>query len=479
MPRRNPRRNPTDDDPGDDDPTSREDDGNAPGGAAPDNPPAIGAVLRAVLDPLVSLEERLDGPRREIVDQEDADVEDGEGDENVTVEAMPTPSISGYKRDRSLNKHEWEFYQQMKTLGITDATVHELFRQGYTSNASFADFTDENVKTMVLAIGKNKSPACPDPTQVFLSSTFTTKLCVLVSWIAFQKQIGGDPSPQAWLNDANSNNPSFYKDTKARILFYKKAKLSREAINDTKLPPGLKNMKKFREFDEHLQDYLRSKFGDAGVPLSYVIRQNAEVTQEARDKRVGPDYEDWNHYCITCTLLEGPHWGSDNNSRWQIISNLVRDGPGWDFVWKFERRGGGDGCSAYAALYTQAYQHTEMRTLWMEAEEGLQNLRYSGPRKNFTWDQYVGKWSRYMNDLNRLGKGHPESSYIFHFLNSITDPRLTHAIGFVDHPNNKFIKNFHEVQQYLTNHLQVTSNQSGKRRTSSYGKARGSTKRSN
>mmetsp|Transcript_13510 Transcript_13510/g.28532 ORF Transcript_13510/g.28532 Transcript_13510/m.28532 type:complete len:141 (-) Transcript_13510:3129-3551(-) len=140
----------------------------------------------------------------------------------------------------------------MKILVITDATVHELFRQGYTSNESFADFTDDNVKTTVLAIGKNKSPACPDPTKVFLSSPFTIKLCVLVSWIAFQKQIGGDPSPQAWLNDANSNNPSFYKDTKARILFYKKAKLSREAINDTKLPPGLKNMKKFRKVDKHL-----------------------------------------------------------------------------------------------------------------------------------------------------------------------------------------------------------------------------------
>eukprot|EP00534_Pseudo-nitzschia_fraudulenta_P012686 CAMPEP_0201219246 /NCGR_PEP_ID=MMETSP0851-20130426/190982_1 /ASSEMBLY_ACC=CAM_ASM_000631 /TAXON_ID=183588 /ORGANISM="Pseudo-nitzschia fraudulenta, Strain WWA7" /LENGTH=412 /DNA_ID=CAMNT_0047508935 /DNA_START=134 /DNA_END=1369 /DNA_ORIENTATION=+ len=412
MPRRNPRRNPTDDDPGDDDPTSREDDGNAPGGAAPDNPPAIGAVLRAVLDPLVSLEERLDGPRREIVDQEDADVEDGEGDENVTVEAMPTPSISGYKRDRSLNKHEWEFYQQMKTLGITDATVNELFRQGYTSNESFADFTDENMKTMVLAIGKNKSLACPDPTKVFLLSTFTTKLCVLVSWIAFQKQICGDPSPRGWLDDANSNTPYFYKDTKARLLFYKQAKLSREATKDTKLPPSPKNMKKFREFDKHLQNYLRSKFGAADVPLSYVIRQTAEVTQEDRNKRVGSHYEDWNHYCITCTLLEGPHWGSDNNSTWQIISNLVRDGSGWDFIRKFECQGGGDGCSAYAALYTQAYQHTHVRTLWMEAEEGLRNLRYNGPSQNFTWDQYVGKWYRYMNDLNRLGKGHPESSYI-------------------------------------------------------------------
>ena len=147
MPRRNPRRNPTDNNPGDDDPKSDEDEGNAPGGVAPEDSTGLGAVLRAVLDRLTSLEERLDGPRREEADQQDDDDEDGDGNEtagtNDVVGEMQAPVIAGYKRDnRRLNKQQWEFYQQMKTLGITDATVNELFRQGYTSNESFADFTD-------------------------------------------------------------------------------------------------------------------------------------------------------------------------------------------------------------------------------------------------------------------------------------------------------------------------------------------------
>jgi len=48
MPRRNPRRNPTD--PGDDDPNSDGDEGNAPGDVAPEDSTGIGAVLRAVLE---------------------------------------------------------------------------------------------------------------------------------------------------------------------------------------------------------------------------------------------------------------------------------------------------------------------------------------------------------------------------------------------------------------------------------------------
>ena len=55
MPRRNPRRNPT---PGDDD---------APGDDVPDGQNDIGAVLRALLGRLRSLEERLDGPTRDDV----------------------------------------------------------------------------------------------------------------------------------------------------------------------------------------------------------------------------------------------------------------------------------------------------------------------------------------------------------------------------------------------------------------------------
>ena len=133
------RRNPTDNNPGDNDPNSDGDEGNAPGDDAPENSTGIGAVLRTVLEWLTSLEERLEDPRRgedhqqEVVDGEDGEDNDNEiAGTNDVVEEMQAPVIAGYKRDdRRLNKQEWEFYQQMKTLGITDATVHELFSQGY------------------------------------------------------------------------------------------------------------------------------------------------------------------------------------------------------------------------------------------------------------------------------------------------------------------------------------------------------------
>ena len=119
-------------------------------------------------------------------------------------------------------------------------------------------------------------------------------------------------------------------NTKDQLRFNKQAALSRRSTQDTTLPPKLGNMKMFREFDEHFRNYLRSKFGVAGVPLSYTIRKETNVTDLDRNRRVGDFHEDWNHYCIQCTLLKGPHWGSDNNALRQILSNLVREGPDWD-----------------------------------------------------------------------------------------------------------------------------------------------------
>jgi len=129
--------------------------------------------------------------------EEEASDDDSEG-----KGCVPGESVPGFRRGRQLTAVEWGFFQEMKSLRLNNQSVDELFCQGYTRNESFADFTDENVKTMVVAIGKHKHPQCPDPNLVFLSSSFMTKLCILVSWIRFQKQIGGDCWPDFWLQDS-------------------------------------------------------------------------------------------------------------------------------------------------------------------------------------------------------------------------------------------------------------------------------------
>ena len=420
-------------------------------------------VMEAMMDRLGDIETKIsaqddqDGGRR-LRREGEASYRDPDYDSDGGGYAIPGESVPGFKRGRQLTAVEKDFYQEMKSLGLNDQSVDELFRQGYSSNESFVDFTDETVKTMVVAIGKHKHPQCPDAKHVFLSSSFMTKLCILVSWIRFQKQIGGDSGPGVWLQDSHLPIPRIMEDTKDRLRFNKQAALSRKSTQDTTLPPKLGNMKKFREFDEHFRNYLRSKFGAAGVPLSYTIRKVGNVTDLDRSRRVGEFYEDWNHYCIQCTLLKGPHWGSDNNALWQILSNLVREGPGWDYIRQFETAGGGNGRGAYQALSKQAFQHTNSMAIVGASFVALAKMEYNGPSRGMTWDHYVGQWFKHINILERMGEPFSPYYYMHMFLFSIKDPRLEAAINTIQHPDTYKKETFESAQMYLTNALQIQSN---------------------
>ena len=420
-------------------------------------------AVEAVMGRLGSIETRIStqadqGVGRRLMREGEANDRDSDYDSDDGGYDIPGVSVPGFKRGRQLTTVEQDFYQEMKSLGLNHQSVDELFRHGYSSNESFVDFTDETVKTMVVAIGKHKHPQCPNAKLVFLSSSFMTKLCILVSWIRFQKQIGGDSRPVVWLEDSQLPIPRIMEDTKDRLRFNKQAALSRKSTQDTTLPPKLGNMKKFREFDEHFRNYLRSKFGAAGVPLSYTIRKVDKVTDLDRSRRVGEFYEDWNHYCIQCTLLKGPHWGSDNNALWQILSNLVREGPGWDYIRQFETAGGGNGRGAYQALSKQAYQHTNSMAIIGASFVALAKMEYNGPSRSMTWDQYVGQWFKHINILERMGEPFSPYYYMHMFLFSVKDPRLESAINNIQHPDTYKKETFESAQMYLTNALQIKSN---------------------
>ena len=181
-------------------------------------------VMEAMMDRLGDIETKIsaqddqDGGRR-LQREGEASYRDPDYDSDSGGYDIPGESVPGFKRGRQLTAVEKDFYQEMKSLGLNDQSVDELFRQGYSSNESFVDFTDETVKTMVVAIGKHKHPQCPDAKHVFLSSSFMTKLCILVSWIRFQKQIGGDSGPGVWLQDSHLPIPRIMEDTKDRLRF--------------------------------------------------------------------------------------------------------------------------------------------------------------------------------------------------------------------------------------------------------------------
>lgn len=141
-----------------------------------------------------------------------------------------------------------------------------------------------------------------------------------------------------------------------RIQYYQEIKDS-EGTEDISLPEALKEMRGFQDFQDNLETYLRTKHGAANVPLVYVICKDDAVEAKDINGKVGMNstdsYKNWDEYCIRCVAMSGTHWESDNSSFWQIHSKLVREGPGWDYIRKFDKNGDGDGRKAYLSYVAQ------------------------------------------------------------------------------------------------------------------------------
>ena len=183
---------------------------------------------------------------------------------------------------------------------------------------------------------------------MLLGATFEDKLSVMISWLKYQHLIGGATTAAAWNNDRHA-----MRKTSERIRYYQQATDS-EGTRDIPLPDALKDMRKFKDWDDHLNTYLQTLRGAAKCPLVYVLRDEEQVTNVERTGTVGAgvndDYRNWDDHAVYCVVMTGTHWESDNMALWQIIGKLARDGPGWDYIRHPEKGGRGNGRSAYNLL---------------------------------------------------------------------------------------------------------------------------------
>jgi hypothetical protein len=272
--------------------------------------------------------------------------------------------------------------------------------------------------------------------------------------LKFQRTIGAPTDAAAWLNDQHSA-----AKTSQRLQFLQEIKDS-QGTDDITMPAALTEMRKFREWNEHFVTYLRVKRGAANVPLAYLIRSEENVTQGDRDGTVGSSptdaYRNWDEYSIRCAVFADTHYETDNAALWQILSELVRDGPGWDFIRKFEKKGDGNGRKAYKAIYEQAFQHTNVSMIKAKARADIEALRYDGPTKKWNYDKYVRAWERNISILREFGGCPDEETLVNDFCTRITDPRLTETIKGILDPSSRHFNNFQGAQMAVNHsiHLQ-------------------------
>jgi hypothetical protein len=264
-------------------------------------------------------------------------------------------------------------------------------------------------------------------------------------WFLAQRCIGVD-SP-----NVNQFTDVVIEDTLARMKADSDHKLATEDT-DIRKPEKLADLAKWTKFWELLTTYLGRVKGAALTPLSYLVREHDEVTEEQRDA----ENQSTQERLIAITAFNGTHFDLDNRTLYDEFKPLVVDGPGWSFIKKFDKLK--DGCGAVLALKAQAEGTSAKLTRKQAAYASLASSAYLGPRKGFTFASYVTLHQSAHNELLDLDEPVSESKKVTDFLKGIRDPNLNTGKSIVLGDPGK-LGDFEECQQYLSTVVQNMSAQ--------------------
>ena len=144
---------------------------------------------------------------------------------------------------------------------------------------------------------------------------------------------------------------------------------------------------------ESIEQYLSIKKGQALVPLAYVIRRDPNRPEPAPEF----GFPTMDHEIATRGRLSGHFWAADNRSVWLFLRKKCHGTTAWTVIVEFERRA--DGRSAFLALIGQYLGRDYQRNLLKAAVTTLENLRFDGRSKNWTFDRFIGKMRQCFVDM--------------------------------------------------------------------------------
>jgi hypothetical protein len=337
------------------------------------------------------------------------------------------------------------FRNALTRIGINAATRTAIIENGFVTIQDLVAVHDKDLDKLPKHLESWRVPGANPANQVRIPFLSLTKLKAMRYWFLAQRCIGVD-SP-----NVNQFTDVVIEDTLARMKADSDHKLATEDT-DIRKPEKLADLTKWTKFWELLTTYLGRVKGAALTPLSYLVREHDEVTEEQRDA----EYQSTQERLIAITALNGTHFDLDNRTLYDEFKPLVVDGPGWSFIKKFDRLK--DGRGAVLALKAQAEGTSAKLTRKQAAYASLASSAYLGPRKGFTFASYVTLHQSAHNELLDLDEPVSESKKVTDFLKGIRDPNLNTGKSIVLGDPGK-LGDFEECQQYLSTVVQNMSAQ--------------------
>jgi hypothetical protein len=327
-------------------------------------------------------------------------------------------------------------------IRLTVATRSAIQDQGVTTLEELSDLDYDDIKNMTLNILKYIAPGAPVGDVIAIPYAALKKLYAAKYWFATRNYIGLPTTAASLTNVEMATALNRRKEVGERKAATKDQELTK--------PPKLANFKDWVNWWELWDTYMQQMYGSADIPLSYIYRDHDTVTPELR-AAVYADEDD--RYTAT-TVLAGRHFQLDNKRVWNELKPLVVDGPGWVFIKALENTK--HGRNAILTLQRQNEGENSVIIRKQKAYTALKGLAFTGPKKHWTFSQYVTAHQKAHNELSACHEAVPETKKVTDFLGGITDPGLGAGLANVYGDMAK-LGSFEVCQQYLSTIVASTS----------------------
>ena len=269
----------------------------------------------------------------------------------------------------------------------SDAAVTRITYEGITNFDSLVDF-DKKAIELLPSICKEKIKAIPEDAAAGIaaeieipganiSSISVRRLIVAASAARYYKSVGRA------MNNQSMHYTNILSNFKIEWLAYRDLRLKDElkapTINDRDLD------KKVIKWAPIFQDCLARTYGTRG-PLSYILREEADVEDETADPLMTDDVGVTNCYYGKSGSLQdelqarlphtGPIYKSDNASVFTLVEKACRNTTMESTVKSFARKK--DGRGAYLAVIANHAGDTKYRSIYKKKMFVLQNIKWNG-----------------------------------------------------------------------------------------------------
>jgi hypothetical protein len=184
-----------------------------------------------------------------------------------------------------------------------------------------------------------------------------------------------------------------------------------------------------------------------GVPLSYILREHDAPVA------AGTVFSSVHERLVLETPLSGHAYAEDNGKVWELLLQLVLDGPGWAYALPYEKKR--DGRGAFKAMKAHYYMGSSaLGRTKKEAYATLHNVRYTGDTKNWTFETYTNAHTASYALLSDHGEPVPESKKVRDFMLNMdtSDGRLLAGIAAVE-ANETMMNDFVMASNFLANFI--------------------------